>query len=323
MFYQGTKEATVMGYNENNCLRGLVRVVIYSYGVRVGSHKESISWSDINDFVMQGLFDDKINSHIKGLLLITFSNINFTDTSPEPSQKVNLKVLSQIVDKSLEILNSFQSYDSTEDLFLVCEIFGWIIRMLKSQNYQERILFKLKKDVPFAFLAKLLSELSEMFILPKPHAFDEAEQAYIDDDGFILANEVATHDILHDVDVVIDSYKREIVTKIFKIFNIIFELKANWELQGIKSDNFPFLKEIMPGSPPKIWKEFAKSLQRVIIKWVNFYDEFEISSEIYDFLLQLEGETHNFTTENIWSQTLRNDISEDWVKVIPFFTYVG
>ena len=117
--------------------------------------------------------------------------------------------------------------------------------MIRDPFSKKPTLMKLKEKLPLKNLTKLLSNLSEMYMLPKPQAFDSTERTNIYNEELVEANEAATRDSLHDVDAVLESYKKEIITKIFKILNIISEIKANEENQPESSTQLPFIQEIM------------------------------------------------------------------------------
>ena len=159
--------------------------------------------------------------------------------------------------------------------------------MLQIEKHQDTILLRLKDKVTFEILKKLISSLSEMHFLPKPHAFDATGDINIYGDALIKANEAAVHDMLHEVDVVLKSYQREIISKFFKILNILSEISIEKAEKVNPRDRIPFIKEIKDDSSSTS-QEFTGILQKVFIKWVNFEDELGVSLQIIDFLNHFE-----------------------------------
>ena len=160
--------------------------------------------------------------------------------------------------------------------------------MIQNSHYTDTILSKFEKEPILQFLTELLAQFSVMFISAKPHAYDSTELSQIYSSKLIEANEAVVDDFCHKVDVVLESYKKEIVNKILRIFNILSESKGDG-LERRLLEQISHLKEIYGNSSPKSSEEFVKILQGVVIKWVNFEDEFEASSEIFETLLQFDG----------------------------------
>ncbi|CAI2384151.1 unnamed protein product [Moneuplotes crassus] len=318
MFYEGRKEAAIMSYNQNNSLLKLVKIVIYSFTFKDGNNDADLitKW---NKLISQGYSDNELCSHIKGLLVILFSNINFPSQNCESSLKIDEGDLNKIIDCNLETLSSFNASDSAEDCFLLCEILGLIICMLQSSECQQFILTKLKQKGSLKSIIKLLSSLSEIFILPKPHAFDETEGMQYYSGRLIEANQRATNDIFHDVDVVIDSYKREIIYKIFKTLNIIFEINNKEENQKMSCKSFPFISEIMSDSSSEEYLELIKTLQKVIIKWLNFDFELEASLEIFDLIGKLDLNCQNLPQQYDENRQQNQYLSRLSLSCLPFF----
>ncbi|CAI2385590.1 unnamed protein product [Moneuplotes crassus] len=323
MFCEGRKQAYFMVQNQNSSLRELMKLLIYSYGFKTGLYTDSSFINKGNEWIIKGFTSSETSPHIKGLLLRLFCNINIPDSHSENLLQTQEDIISKILDVSLETLNSFEDDESVEDLFLLCEILGLIICMLRSTYHSQSILCSLKVNVSLRSLCMLLSKCSEMFILPKPHVFDSTEGVKIYYEDLIRANDAAVHDICHDVDVVMQSYKREIVTKVFQMLNIISEIekKQKEEQKEGSQGQFPFLQDIIANSCDVDSNNFVNTLQKVIIKWMNFDDEFQISSEIYNFLLYFDTQTVQCGKENLIKKELCQEVSgnEEFKNQVEFF----
>ena len=155
-----------------------------------------------------------------------------------------------------------------------------------------------------------------MTILAKPHAFDSTEFTQIYDEDLIQANKAAVEDRLHRVDVVFESYKREVITKIVKIFSVIQRSKIGGQNDVPQNQNSNTSK-IIPGCLPKERKRFKKIIQNSMIKWLNFADEYNTSSNIFDILLQFDEKSKESSVE-----TLEGNISGLCFKTLPYFTHL-
>ena len=194
------------------------------------------------------------------------------------------------------------------------------------------MLDELQKRLKFKTLIKMLSRFSTLFFLSKPHAFDPLRYTQLYNDQFVRANDAAVDDICHEVDVIEQHYKREIVRKIFIIFNTICEIrqetKENKEkkketVKGNEIPNkFPYLSTILEEYLNSNRELFAKVLQEVITKWINFNDEPEISSEIFDSLFIFDCELENLSEIDYEKLRQEDEFSELCLKALPFFTHL-
>ena len=82
--------------------------------------------------------------------------------------------------------------------------------MLDNPDYQEYILLKLNKNLKLQNVIKLLTLLSKRFLFARPNTFDSPKCTLLYDRQLLRANESAVNDRAHDVDVVMESYQREI-----------------------------------------------------------------------------------------------------------------
>ncbi|CAI2387094.1 unnamed protein product [Moneuplotes crassus] len=311
MLYDGRKQARIMWKTQNKYLKELVKVLMYSYGVKFGicgSEEFKKKW---NSFVLQNwsLTDD--SPHLRGLLLRLFCNLNILNQISEiPSHNDNQSI-EKILEPSFKILNSFSEYTSTENLFLICEILALVTCALQSPDHRDFILCQLERHVSLKTLINLLSNCSEMFILAKPHAFDPTEDTKIYNEDLIRTNQAAVDNILHDADAIMESYQREAITQVFKIFNLVWEIKAAENKKEQSLTHLPYTQEIMRQLGSEDNCDLVNALQKVVIKWVNFPDENTTSCEIFTFLLNLSSPLTPLKTP-----------SSLYPNSLPFFTHL-
>ena len=98
-----------------------------------------------------------------------------------------------------------------------------------------------------------------------------------------------------------ESFQREIVESIFKILNILWEIREERKEKGQSAQDIPYISEIITKNSSPTSKEFAHALLDVIIKWVDFENQPEVSKQVLDFVMKyderLKGGSEKITSE--------------------------
>ncbi|CAI2361557.1 unnamed protein product [Moneuplotes crassus] len=321
MFYDGRKQANLMILNQNDTFRDFMKAMLFSYSIKIGLQDDINFITYWNNCIKKFCESRNINSYISGFLLRLSKNINIPANYLETPSKDQKRSMGTIFDSSLNFLCMLKNNNQVENKFLECEVLDCVIEMLQNLSYDEIILSKLKKNANLRSIIQLSYCISDMFFVARPHAFDSIKYTKLYDENLIKANEAAVEDNFHEVDVVLESYQREMVMKRCKIFNIICEKKKhnNQDHKGV--DKLPYIFELL-GDSAISSKEFSQALQQVIIKWVNFEDEPETSSEIFDTLLQFDGKPlENFEVVGEQDE-FEGDFADLCQQALPFFTYL-
>ena len=125
MVYEGRMQAKIMAKNQNEALRRLIIILLYSYGISLQVINDPNFIENLNSLSSAEFMAARGNDHISGLLLRIFCNINDIyrneqDQSPEPNQEID-----KMLDSCLSLLNKnnasvkIEDYRSSERLFLV------------------------------------------------------------------------------------------------------------------------------------------------------------------------------------------------------------
>ncbi|CAI2361739.1 unnamed protein product [Moneuplotes crassus] len=322
MFFNSRKSAFIMNHTQNKFFRNLMLLILYSYGIRFGLQDGKELSKKWNPFIIENLYNSEVTSHIKGLLLKLYCNMNIVSNESQNSLFNNVNDSIKILRSSIEVLEFLQDSCIIEDLFYICEILEFIICMLHNSHYTNDALSELNKMDNLNLLIQVLRRLSSVFILAKPYAFDSILNTKLDDHELMLANEAAVNNCCHEVDVVLESYQKEVVTKIFKLFNIIINIKNSHKQKEEFEGHFLYLPDIISNSFLSDSIEFSDTLQMIIIRWMNFDLESQISSEIFDTLLHLDCQSEELSNKLQEENNLNGEISDLCLKTLPFFTHL-
>ncbi|CAI2383161.1 unnamed protein product [Moneuplotes crassus] len=320
MFFEGRFQADIMLKNQNTHLREIMVMVIYSYGIRCGLINDADFVEKSNIFILESYRHQRISSHILGLLLTLSCNINVPSENSDLPTRDQKDSMNMMISSCLQVLNSFENYDSIEDLFLILEIFECLNCMLQSTDYQNNILHNLKINFGFKPLIKLLNDLSERFLLARPSTFDCTKHTPLYDWKLVRANKAAVDDRAHDVDVVKESYQRDICTKILSMLSQIYKIKDDKDNRNEPVRNIPYISEAFMNSSSTS-KEFSNTLLRVIIKWGNFDNEPEVTRHIFNLILKYDGKLEE-PFEDIDDDKREKDFGDLCLRTLPFFTHL-
>ena len=115
MAFNGRKQARIMNENQNNSLRELMKILIYSYGDKLDFMNENYL-TKLNSTTLESLDNPEINPHIQGILLKLSYNLNILNGN---LWNADVENMIKVLNSSLKILALPKKYYSADDLFLI------------------------------------------------------------------------------------------------------------------------------------------------------------------------------------------------------------
>ncbi|CAI2365997.1 unnamed protein product [Moneuplotes crassus] len=335
MYFRGRAEVQIKQHLEigtnadqnslgkDSLLRSLFLLVVYSMGIRIGVESMNYFSKDWGELIIKCFKHDIHHFHIQGLLIRFFTNIYSYNVEDEVYSEVKLRDIDLITTIIIEKVKVIEDFESVDALFFMNEAFELFLSLLQSPYNEDMMSFKLQRDLQFNFLLKVLLKLSKIEVVGTPHAFDYTKFTHLYDKYLIEANDALANNKCGEVDVVIQSYHRDIVLQIFKIFCLMSKNRKHRNKKGGVFHQLHF-------SPRKFYfplkineKDFIRMIHDVIIKWINFEDEPDISSKIFDTIMKFDKPTIKAGQELAEISRFEEDISTACLKTLPFFTHLN